>query len=159
MRNARDVPPLLGWLAALMMAWKFLVAWSAEPTPSSGLEASGCRPGGDRSASREDRPELLYFRAPWCLACRALEAQGFSDGLVAEKIRSHYSCWVIDGFSDANRSGKFLQGLAERFRVRAYPTLVIASPEGQELRRLEGFPGLYELRRFVEPELREKAPR
>lgn len=157
--SSRAVPPLLGWLALLAIGVKWLLAWSTASTLSPGLVAAGCTADAAASAAADKRPQLLYFRAPWCVACRVLEAEGLSDAVVSSQIRRSYSCRLIDWSPESGGGEGTPSGLAERFRVRAYPTLVIVSPEGQELRRLEGFPGLNELRRFVGPELREQPSR
>jgi len=80
-------------------------------------------------AAQTRRPVLLSFHASWCGVCKAMDAEVFSRQDVADAL----SGWVavsIDGDRQAD--------LATKYRISAYPTLVMLDSTGQEVFRHEG---------------------
>jgi thiol-disulfide isomerase/thioredoxin len=74
-------------------------------------------------------PLLLYWGAAWCPPCNRLEGGTFNrPDFVA--LAPSFVALRIDGDSPAG------QMLAERFKVRSYPTLVVYRPDGTEVTRL-----------------------
>lgn len=77
----------------------------------------------------EGKPLLLFFGAGWCLHSKRLAGELTADPGVA-KLAREFLCVRIDVDNEAK--------LCEEFRVKAYPTLIIAAPGGAILQRLTG---------------------
>lgn len=74
---------------------------------------------------------LLFFQAPWCPWCKKMEQEVFPHPM-GKKVLTKWKLelWNCEGEGMA---------LAEKFRVRGYPTLIFLNPQGEELDRIEGF--------------------
>lgn len=86
------------------------------------------------------RPLFLYWGAAWCPPCNRLKASVFGrPDFIA--LSQSFVALHIDGDSAG------AQQLAERFKVRSYPTLIVYRPDGSEVTRL---PCELDGERFVE---------
>jgi len=86
---------------------------------------------GLRRSAAENRPLLLVFKARWCRWCAE-----FNEGTLADRrvvgLSRQFVCVTIDADRHADDCG--------RFDVREFPTLLVAKPGGEELRRWTGCP-------------------
>lgn len=88
-------------------------------------------------------PILVYVSAPWCLPCRQLEKQTFSDPQVRERLAAFVRTRLIfDDEDTIHRVGPYRlseAAWAGRFGAQSPPTLVILSPDGSSIGRLAGY--------------------
>jgi thiol:disulfide interchange protein len=91
---------------------------------------------GLRRAAADDRPLLVIFRAGWCRWCAELAQGPLADRRLVELSR-HFVCVVVDAdrhAADCKRCG-----------IKEFPTVLLASSDGEERRRWTGCPTVDEL--------------
>lgn len=85
-------------------------------------------------ARAEKRRVLLEFTATWCPSCRALEAEVLSTRDGAE-LAAGLLPLRLD--FDAGSSRPYI----ERYVVLSLPTVIVLTPEGEQVGRVEGYDG------------------
>ena len=84
------------------------------------------------AAAREaNKPVFVYWGAKWCPPCNQVKATLFNRQDFIERSRSFVPVYV-DGDSPG------AQKIGARFHVSGYPTMVLFTPQGQEVTRLPG---------------------
>lgn len=80
-------------------------------------------------ARARQRPVFLYWGAQWCPYCKQVKATIFTRRDVIDRSR-HFVAVELDGDAPA------AQRAGERFGVTGYPTMIVFSPDGEELTRI-----------------------
>jgi hypothetical protein len=91
---------------------------------------------GLRRAAADVRPMLVIFRAAWCRWSAELAQGALADRRLVELSRQ-FVCVVVD--ADRHAAD------CTRWGVKEFPTVLIASPSGEERRRWTGCPAVDEL--------------
>jgi hypothetical protein len=81
------------------------------------------------SARAQQRPLFLYWGAVWCPPCNRVKSDIFGRDEFIQRSSS-----VVSFHLDGDSAGA--QALAEQYRLRSYPTLVLFAPDGGEITRL-----------------------
>ena len=82
-------------------------------------------------ASNADKPVLLYWGASWCPPCNQVKATLFNRADFAALSKSFVMVNV-----DGDKPGA--QQVAQQYKVRGYPSMLVLGPRGEELTRLPG---------------------
>jgi thioredoxin-like negative regulator of GroEL len=131
-------------LAACAMIFNALAPAAAALPPAANAAASKS-PTGDTgiawfkgdvnaafvAAKADNRPVFLYWGAVWCPPCNQVKATIFNRQDFIERSRFFVPVY-IDGDSPS------AQRLGTRFKVSAYPTMILLKPDGSEITRLPG---------------------
>ena len=109
------------------------IAWRKAATDAEVDAAFG-------EARAQSKPVFLYWGAEWCPPCNQVKATLFNRQDFIERSRAFVPVYI-----DGDRPGA--QKIGARFRVSAYPTMVLFRADGTELTRL---PGEVEPARYLE---------
>jgi len=94
-----------------------------------------------QEAQQSARPLLIYVGADFCGYCRRLERTTWGDDSVARTIDSSFVPLHVDGAHDGE--------LARRLGVRGFPAVIVLSPAGQIVGRVDGYRGPAEMQAFL----------
>jgi thioredoxin-like negative regulator of GroEL len=84
-----------------------------------------------KEATEQDKPLLIDFGTENCFYCKKLDATTFRDPQIAGVLKQHFIPLRIDADREPS--------LAQTLRIQAYPTLLIAAPDGKILAFIEGY--------------------
>jgi len=121
-------------LAALAVACLFLspaAAGAADAPPPGIAWHAGDVDSAFARARRENKPLFLYWGAVWCPYCNQVKATLFTRQDFIARSRLFVPVY-IDGDAPA------AQKIGARFKVSAYPTMILLRPDGTEVTRLPG---------------------
>ena len=104
------------------------------------------------AASRASGNPILYdFTAEWCAPCHRLDAEGWGDPEIAAYLNAGFvAVRVMDRSREEGRNPPPVDELERRHSVEAFPTLIVAGPDGEAIGRAEGWGGRDALRTFLE---------
>lgn len=82
-------------------------------------------------AKNSNKPVFIDFYTTWCPYCKQLDETTLSDPRVKAKLAKDYVVAKInaDQYPDA----------ASNYKIYGYPTLLFLNPNGQEIKRFEGY--------------------
>lgn len=95
-------------------------------------------------AAKDKKPLILDFYADWCLPCKEMDKQVFSDPEVVKLSRNFITVRL-----DLTRRQPFQKEVLRRYHVLGVPTVVFLNKEGVEEKRLR-VEGLEEKSEFLE---------
>lgn len=102
-------------------------------------------------ARASGKPILYDFTAAWCGPCKVLDRLGWADEKIAALVNEFYvPARVVDRAREDGRNPAWIDELERRYRVSAFPTLVVASADGREIAIAQGFGGKARLVEFLE---------
>lgn len=151
--STRSLPRLLLVLAAVLLVARVATGFTERhPTPSSAERVSWVPAAAAEAQSRATGTPLLYeFSAEWCGPCQRMQREVFSDAEAAEAInRSYVPVRLVDRQREEGRNPPDVAALQERYRIEAFPTLVIVPTDGSPPTVIEGYPGKAALTRQLQ---------
>ncbi len=96
--------------------------------PRDGIQWASYSDEKLEQAAAEARPVLMDFYADWCIPCKELDKQTFSQPEVVETSRNFVMLKV-----DLTTSSNFVSArLKNQFQIKGVPTLVLLKPDGSE---------------------------
>lgn len=120
------------FLPILLFCGFFYGRSQADPVPSARFIKHLSVEQAQDLAARRQRLLLVHFRADWCMPSRWMEEQVLADASVRSLVEGHFLGLQINVDAPVGRSER------ERYAIRQLPTLLVFSPEGRLLLRLEG---------------------
>ena len=84
-------------------------------------------------AKKENKIIFLDIYATWCGPCKQLKKYTFADKSAGDFFNANFVNMALDG-----EQGEGI-ALAQNFGLRAYPTLMFITPEGQLITKSPGF--------------------
>jgi thioredoxin 1 len=125
--NRRTLTALLGACTVLAMT----------SLPLSAEEVHWARPPFAnilKTAQQQNKHIFIDFYTTWCGPCKQLDKVTYRDEKVVDYLNS-----IVAVKCDAEKGEG--ETLANEFRVKAYPTLMLLGPDGKEIDRHVGFLG------------------
>lgn len=95
----------------------------------------------EQEAGKLKRPLLVFFSAEWCTPCKEMLARSFADPAVADAVARRFVPLLVDMTNDDDAA----HAIAERYKVRALPTLLVVRGRDERLRQ-ESFVDAAELK-------------
>lgn len=131
----------------LVLAAFAIIAWSRSGTasPYEGNDGNNGVNGiafvspswQDALAKAKAEKKLIFLDAyaSWCGPCKMLKKQTFPDKAAGDFFNEHFISVAIDMEKGDG------PGLAQKYRVSAYPTLIITDADGNPITYTKGFMG------------------
>lgn len=84
------------------------------------------------AAAAQNKKVFVDFHTSWCVHCRKMASEVFTDAGVGAYFNRNFICLKVDAESQAGKP------LALKYEVGAYPTLLIVDSAGEEIASVEG---------------------
>jgi thiol-disulfide isomerase/thioredoxin len=110
-----------------LAAWLCAVASSLFAAPFSDLSFEAA----SKEAARTGRIVLVDFYTTWCGPCKMLDKNTWTDAAVIQLLEQKTVALRIDAEKEA--------ALSKRYKIEAYPSVLLIKPDGTEIDRLVGY--------------------
>lgn len=136
----------------LILLFLFLYSGATLAQQESFIFFNGTYEQLQERADNSDKPYFIYFYANWSMPAKAMNEETFSNKYFIKYADKKYLGMAVDGESLITEGKE----LAKVYQVLYYPTVIIFSPYGKELKRLYGFQSaatlIAELRKYERSE-------
>jgi thiol:disulfide interchange protein len=147
-RSTRAVPRALLIAAAVLLGARVGAALWERAHPPVAQDLVHWRPilGAESEAKSAGRPVLYDFSAEWCGPCKLMETEVFRHEASARRLNDLVvAVHVVDRAREEGRNAPDVDALQKRFKVEAFPTLVLYEPRTGRHESVVGYPGRDEL--------------
>lgn len=151
--------PVLLWVLLAAALFRIVTSVTEKESGGAGLVKWTAAERAVAAARGSGKPILYDFTAEWCAPCKMLDRDGWADPQVAALVNESFvAARVVDRTREDGKNAPWIDELQQRYRVNAFPTLVVAAADGREIAIAHGFSGKANLLRFLEG-ARAGAPR
>ena len=88
-----------------------------------------------KCANKNDKNIFIDFYTSWCGSCKGYDEFIFSDSLFQTYLKEDFYSLKLDAEAEENKI------VIDRYKIHAYPTIIIADSEGNEINRIVGYFG------------------
>ena len=88
-----------------------------------------------KRAKNSGKPYFVYLYANWCIPAKEMNEQTFTSKYLKKFGEKNFLAMQVDGESIISDGKK----IADKYKVRYFPTILIFSSKGKELKRMVGF--------------------
>ncbi len=100
---------------------------------------------------RTGKPILFDFNADWCPPCQRLKHEAFEDPAIARTIEACVSpVSIVDRKREQGQNPAAIQELQDRFKIEAFPTLIVINPQTGKAVRVEGYGGADQAQAWIQ---------
>ena len=140
------------WVLLAAALFRLVTSVTSKKDAGAGGLVHWVSPTAAAAAARASNKPLLYdFTAEWCGPCHVLDSDGWTDSKVAAIVDASYvPARVLDRMREEGTNPPWLDELQRRYRVEAFPTLVVAAPDGREIAIAQGYAGKQKLVAFLQ---------
>jgi thiol-disulfide isomerase/thioredoxin len=112
-----------------MAVWLWVAASSLFAAPFSDLSFEAA----SKEAAKTGKIVLVDFYATWCVPCKMLDKNTWTDATVIRWLEQKTVALRIDAEKET--------ALAKHYKIEAYPSVLLIKPDGTEIDRLVGYRG------------------
>ena len=151
-RSQSKISPVLLWLLLAAALFRIVTAVTSKSDTGSGagLVRWMNAPEALQTSRVSGKPILYDFTAEWCGPCHALDGEGWTDARIAGFVNESFvPARVMDRVREEGKNPAWMDELQQKYRVNAFPTLVVAAPDGREIAMTQGYRGKQKLLEFL----------
>ena len=145
--------PILFWVVVAAVVFRLVTTVTDKDKKEAGAGLVKWEPPekAQALAARTGRHVLYDFTAAWCSPCHRLDQEAWGDDAIAEKVNGGFvAVRVVDREREDGKNSPAVSDLETRYRIQAFPTLIVADTDGREIARHEGFANRDGIAKFLD---------
>ncbi len=152
------IPSILLWIVLAAILFRVITAFTDREKKDEGAGLVRWQQQSEvvATARSAGKPLLYDFTAAWCGPCHRLDTEGWGDPQIASMVnKSYLPARVVDREREDGKNTPAIDDLERRYSVNAFPTLIVATPDGRMIAKLQGYGGRERLVQFLEESSRK----